>query len=277
MTDMVQGSNLQVLVYNIFFEDSINNQRRYLLTISVLPTPDHPTPSLSESPVPTRRVKRRKISYEAFRKLVIGSAEGVIVQPETYFTDRLRTDHLIPVFYDEDAGQFATYENKVVSECFIVDENLKSAPFNAIDLSSRNYQYLLDTVVTYYKPATINLKAPVIPQSLSNQLNYEIEQKIAEADGRPVPDSAYISSMQNYFRDLILTEKRMADSVYHLYYKPSVIFHSDSGYPIGDFYYHPRVGVVGGSYESYFKEFYNWIPEVVAKKKVMYTAKEIQP
>ena len=273
MTDTIPGSQIQILAYNIFFDDK-NDSRRYLLVISVLPDPNNITPTFSEVGMAKGKVMRNRIDYPELKKRVVASFRDMMVAPDIVDTDMLRTDRLIPVVYGEETKEYISYENKVISECFIVEDNPPS--FRSDNLSNEDFRYLLEQVVPYYQPANINLKAPIIPKSVRNHLNLKIEKGLAIANDNPVPDTATLNSFQTYFSDRILIEDMVNDSVYHLYYQPAVKYDGNPrGYPLTDIYYHPHRGVVGASYQSYFEEFYNWIPKVASLQKVIYSVKNL--
>ena len=269
LTDTIVRPNIEILLYNIFFEDA---NKRYLLTVSVLPDKENSTPVLCETAIPKKRVRKNIISYEELRTIVASSFEEVTKE---WITRSVRTDNLIPVIYDEEVKEYLSYENYTLSECFMIQDRVPA--FSTHNLPGKNYPYLLDTILPFYKTNTINTKAPPIPRSLTDQINIKITKDLAKEDGLPIPEDAIIlsNSVFNQFNNGLLLDEKISDSVYYFYYNPLFPLHSNLNYGLIDIYYHPRIGVVGASYESYFDAFYNWMPKVERVQKVMFSVKSI--
>ena len=253
----------QIEVLNIFFEDA-QDRNQYLLALSLLPFLEQSTPELLEAAV----VKKNKISYEELEAFVTTSLENVALDSGIFLVSRLRTDQIIPVVALPSSDKYVAYNEYPLTECFAIKHT--SPPFEVDELMDKHYQYLLDTAIPYFEPNTINVHAPVIPPSFSNQLHRKVSEESIGASYRVITD--------NHFTNRLLLGQVLSDSLYYFYSDPTPqLNHEDIGFGPTEFYFHPRLGIVGASYRYYFQHFYDWIPEVVAKKKVMYTAKEIQP
>jgi hypothetical protein len=268
-------------IFNIFFKDA-QGRNQYLLTLSLLPFLEQSTPELLEAAV----VKKNKISYEELEAFVTTSLENVALDSGIFLVSRLRTDQIIPVVALPSSDKYVAYNEHPLTECFAIEHT--PPPFEVDELMDKHYQYLLDTAIPYFEPNIINIGASSISRKLAGDIAFKIGKSSRQASGWPtIEDSVVMNDVfvERYFGNRTLLRQQVSDSLYHFEIQPSPPSYESSssnsledyGFGPTEFYFHLRLGIVGASYRYYFQHFYNWIPEVVAKKKVMYTAKGIQP
>ena len=258
-----------IVLYNIFFE---NDAARYLLVVSLLPDRGSKHVSLCSNPIAKNEFEEHSITYSELEALVTSTISIMQEQQESGFVlpHILYSRHIVPVWLSEE-GDYYPFNNQSYSELFVLED--EKVPFEKKDIFTTDYKKLTDEVLPYFQPNVININNPMLPYSSLADVNIEIATHYAGTDGRKIPSrkEALQNPLFNNFKGMMLLQGNITDSIYHFFYYPNFPLHNDIDYSLRDIYFHPRVGVVGASFEDYFYSFYYWIPNAQRTGKFIYS------
>lgn len=262
-----------IITYNIFFKTDTS---QYLLVLSLLPNQDSKHPFL-DTPLDRRDFKRNEITHEELKKMVLSTVQTIrqeskifnFVRPELFYSD-----YIIPVSFDEETSNYEVSCNRAVSELFIISS--KEVPYSKEDFFTNDYDKLQNEVIPYFQPNTININNPVINYESLAEVNVSVHTDEAARHGGKIPseEESLDNPIFNKFLNIMfLQEKDNKDSVYYFRYSPGFSLHSDINYSLRDIYYDPQIGIVGASYDDYFRSFYDWIPNAEYTGRYIYRDK----